>query len=203
MKRDEKNLISRRKIMDSAFSEFGQQGYGLSSVNNICTSGDISKGILYHYFKDKDQLYLACIEELFDSLTTYLENELSSIKGTDKSKLEQYFNSRLRFFNENPIHHKLFCDVIISPPPHLIQNILQLRADFNELNISVLTELLQSIKLRPDVTIESAVDTFRLYQDFVNARYHMEYDFPPDPKEYEQKCRHSIDILLYGVAERE
>ncbi|HBR01472.1 MAG TPA: TetR/AcrR family transcriptional regulator, partial [Ruminiclostridium sp.] len=50
MKRDKKKLLSRRKILDSAFEEFGQQGYGLSSVNTICTAGDISKGILYHYF---------------------------------------------------------------------------------------------------------------------------------------------------------
>ncbi|MEG1748002.1 MAG: TetR/AcrR family transcriptional regulator, partial [Oscillospiraceae bacterium] len=72
MKRDEKNLISRRKILDSALAEFGTQGYGMSSVNTICTAGDISKGILYHYFRDKDELYLACVQELFDSLTEHL-----------------------------------------------------------------------------------------------------------------------------------
>ncbi|MEG1873185.1 MAG: TetR/AcrR family transcriptional regulator, partial [Ruthenibacterium sp.] len=61
MKRDEKNLASRRKILDSALAEFGANGYGLSSINTICSAGGISKGILYHYFKDKDELYLACV----------------------------------------------------------------------------------------------------------------------------------------------
>ncbi|MEG1301930.1 MAG: TetR/AcrR family transcriptional regulator, partial [Erysipelotrichaceae bacterium] len=90
MKRDEKNLLSRHKILDSAFKEFGEQGYGLSSINNICTEGDISKGILYHYFKDKDELYLVCIRELFDSLTKHLQNELSDVSGTKEIRLERY-----------------------------------------------------------------------------------------------------------------
>ncbi|MEG2245295.1 MAG: TetR/AcrR family transcriptional regulator, partial [Erysipelotrichaceae bacterium] len=157
MNRDEKNLLSRRKILDSAFKEFGEQGYGLSSINNICTAGDISKGILYHYFKDKDELYLTCIRELFDSLTVYLQNELSDVKETKEIRMERYFDARLRFFRENPLHHKLFCDVIIAPPAHLAHVISEIKTNFDALNISVLTELLQSAKLRSDVTIQSAV----------------------------------------------
>ena len=62
MKREEKNQQTRRRIMDSALAEFSKQGYGASSVNTICASQDISKGIIYHYFKSKDDLFLACIE---------------------------------------------------------------------------------------------------------------------------------------------
>ena len=203
MKRDKKNLLSRRKILDSAFEEFGKQGYGLSSVNTICTAGNISKGILYHYFKDKDELYLVCIRELFDSLTEHLQNELSNIGGTKEIRLERYFDARLCFFRENPLYHKLFCDVIVAPPAHLAQAISEIKADFDALNISVLTELLQSARLRPDVTIQNAVETFRLYQDFVNAQYQMEPAGALDLEKHEKICKHSLSILLYGVMERD
>lgn len=203
MKRDEKNLLSRRKILDSAFKEFGTQGYGLSSINNICTVGDISKGILYHYFKDKDELYLVCIKELFDSLTGYLQKELSDVSGTKENRLERYFDARLSFFSENPLCHKLFCDVIVAPPAHLAQAVLKIKANFDALNISVLTEFLQSAKLRSDVTIQSAVDTFRLYQDFANVRYQMEPIEALNLEEHEKICKRSLSILLYGVIERD
>ncbi|HBR09513.1 MAG TPA: TetR/AcrR family transcriptional regulator [Clostridiales bacterium] len=203
MRRDEKNLLSRRKILDSAFEEFGNQGYGLSSVNTICTAGDISKGILYHYFKDKDELYLVCIREMFDSLTEHLQNELSNVSGTKEARLERYFDARLRFFRENPLHHNLFCDVIVAPPAHLAQAISEIKADFDTLNISVLTELLQSARLRSDITIQSAVETFRLYQDFVNARYQMEPAGALDLEKHEKICKRSLSILLYGVIERD
>lgn len=203
MKRDEKNLLSRRKILDSAFEEFGEHGYGLSSVNTICTAGNISKGILYHYFKEKDALYLACVKELFDCLTEYLTKELSDVSGTKEARLERYFDARLRFFHERPLYHKLFCDVVIAPPQHLAAAIRESRAEFDALNSLELTELLREARLRSDVSIDSAVETFRLYQDFVNARYQMEPGEKIDLEQHEQTCKRSLSILLYGVIERE
>ena len=69
MKREEKNQQTRRRIMDSALAEFAANGYGGSSVNTICAAQGISKGIVYHYFESKDELYLACVEECFQCLT--------------------------------------------------------------------------------------------------------------------------------------
>ena len=59
MNREEKNRLTRRRIMDSALAEFASQGYGASSVNTIAASEQLSKGIIYHYFENKDELYLA------------------------------------------------------------------------------------------------------------------------------------------------
>lgn len=69
MKREEKNQQMRRRIMDSALTEFSKKGYGASSVNTICSAQEISKGILYHYFDTKDGLFLACVTECFTLLT--------------------------------------------------------------------------------------------------------------------------------------
>ncbi|MEF9972829.1 MAG: TetR/AcrR family transcriptional regulator [Clostridia bacterium] len=203
MKRDEKNLLSRQKILDSAMEEFGAQGYGLSSVNTLCTAGNISKGILYHYFKDKDALYLACVSMLFDQLTARLTQALSDESGTKAARLVRYFDARLCFFHEHPPYHKLFCDVVIAPPAHLAASIGTIKAPFDALNIAVLTLLLESAHLRPGVTIGGAVETFRLYQDFVNARYQMVSGGKIDLEAHEETCKRSLDILLYGVIERE
>ncbi|MEG1845251.1 MAG: TetR/AcrR family transcriptional regulator, partial [Clostridia bacterium] len=72
------------------------------SVNTICTAGDISKGILYHYFRDKDELYLACVQELFDRLTEYLTDALGDVSGTETAQLERYFDANWGFFTNIP-----------------------------------------------------------------------------------------------------
>ena len=41
--------------MSSAIKEFGRYSFAEASLNNICKEGNISKGIIYHYFKDKDE----------------------------------------------------------------------------------------------------------------------------------------------------
>ena len=51
MKREDKNQLTYKKIFDGALIEFANNGYESSSVNNICSAQNISKGIVYHYFK--------------------------------------------------------------------------------------------------------------------------------------------------------
>ena len=87
MNREEKNRLTRRRIMDSALAEFASQGYGASSVNTIAASEQLSKGIIYHYFENKDELYLACVEECFQSLTEYLRREMERTEGGDRKSV--------------------------------------------------------------------------------------------------------------------
>lgn len=51
-----------------------RKGYGASSINAICSSQEISKGIISHYFDTKDDLFLACVEECFALLTEAIKN---------------------------------------------------------------------------------------------------------------------------------
>lgn len=201
MKRDEKNSISTRKIMNYALIEFGEHGYLESSINKICSEGNISKGILYHYFNDKDELYLACVKELFERLTLFLKSELVDSKKNKTDQLECYFNARQYFFKEYPMYQRIFCDVVITPPKFLLSRINELKSDFDQFNISILSDLLQDLSLEKDISIESAVETFRLFQDFISARYQMQRD-EIDLIDYEMTCKRTLRILLYGVVER-
>ena len=72
MKQKEKNQKSREHILEFAFAEFAAQGYLGASVNTICGAGNISKGLLYHYYTDKDALHLDCVKACFQELTADL-----------------------------------------------------------------------------------------------------------------------------------
>mgnify|MGYP002539826609 CR=1 FL=1 len=64
MKREEKNALSRQRILDAAMEEFSRNGYDGASLNTVCAEKGISKGIIYHYFKDKDELYLDAYDKI-------------------------------------------------------------------------------------------------------------------------------------------
>lgn len=203
MKREEKNLQAQRRILDSALTEFSAKGYGGSSMNNICAVQNISKGIIYHYFHSKDELYLACISECFQRLTAYMKAALENMHGNIAERLEQYFSARMEFFHSNPIYSPLFCEAVISPPAALAKDILALRAEFDALTISTLKQLLDDLPLRPNITIDESIDLFRQFQDFINAKYRNS-SFPADERFAirDEYCRKLLDILLYGIVER-
>ena len=103
MKREEKNALSRQRILDAAMEEFSAKGYAGASLNTVCGEKGISKGIIYHYFKDKDQLYLLCVEACFDAFTAYLGEAAASLSGPARERLRTYFDARLRFFAGHPL----------------------------------------------------------------------------------------------------
>jgi len=51
------NPEKRDKIINSALDEFGRNSYEKASTNNIVKNAGISKGLLFHYFKNKKELY--------------------------------------------------------------------------------------------------------------------------------------------------
>lgn len=202
MKREEKNQQTRRRIMDSALAEFSKQGYGASSINAICAAQDISKGIVYHYFETKDALFLACVGECFQRLTEYIRANMLE-QGEMGFCLEEYFAIRTRFFRSAPVYQRIFCEAVISPPAHLRAEIHACRQAFDELNIQILKRLLSPLSLRPGISKEEVVETFRQFQDFINIRYQAPDANGQEFEAREENCRKALDILLYGVIERE
>ena len=196
MKRDEKNQQTRRRTLDRALSEFSEKGYGGSSVNTICAVQGISKGIVYHYFENKDQLYLSCVEECFQRLTAHLSAALQAEEpGPVEEQLGRYFTARMDFFQENPVYQPIFCEAVISPPGRLLEQIQACRKDFDALIISTLE--------RADITVEDVVDLFRQFQDFINAQT-QSTDVPAGERfaRRDAQCRRLLKVLLYGVTER-
>ena len=202
MKREEKNQQTRRRILESALAEFAEQGYGASSVNTISNGEGLSKGIIYHYFPTKDDLYLACVEECFQMLTGHLQSHTNMVGQTAEERLEQYFRVRLDFFEQNPQYQRIFCDAVIMPPAHLEASIQEKKAPFDRFNIDSLNQMLEPVSLRSDLSREDVVDTFRQYQDYINARYQMTGSEKIDIRDHEESCRRALRILLYGVVER-
>lgn len=201
MNREEKNQQTRRRIMDSALLEFAEKGYGASSVNTICAADGISKGIIYHYFKTKDDLYLACVEECFCMLTEHLKSHIVHQHGSIGEQMECYFSARTNFFRERPVYQRIFCEAVISPPSHLKSEIQQRKRAFDELNIEVLERLLEPVVLRPCITKAEVIETFRQYQDFINAKYQMTALNMEEFEMRDENCHKALNILLYGVIE--
>ncbi|MGN0661918.1 MAG: TetR/AcrR family transcriptional regulator [Faecalibacterium sp.] len=202
MKREEKNQKTRRKIMDSALAEFSSRGYGASSINTICTAQELSKGIVYHYFETKDALFLACVEECFQRLTEYLQSHISWEPLPIETQLEKYFTLRTSFFQTCPVYQRIFCEAVISPPAHLSAEIQRCKKDFDTLNVQILRRLLDPVSLRPDISKEDVIETFRQFQDFINIRYQMTDLSGHTFEDREAHCLRALNILLYGVIER-
>ena len=196
MKQEEKNRKSREHILEYAFEEFAEQGYQGASVNTICAAGRISKGLLYHYYADKDALYLACVEKCYQELTTALSDVLDVGTVTP----ERYFEVRLNFFALHPMHQRLFCDTVVNPPRHLYRELSERRASFDALNETMLTAILEKETLAEGLSIPDAIAQLRIFEDCVSTYLKNQEQHLTDM--YHQLCRQTFQTMLYGLIAR-
>lgn len=202
MKQNEKSKISKDKILNAAMKEFGSKSYDNASLNNICSDNKISKGLIYHYFKNKDELYLCCVKTCFDKITKFLGSEEYVFTDFQKD-INKYLSLRHKFFRENPNYSNIFFHTVLQPPQHLKQQIKELRKEFDEQDLRYYKSLLSTIILRHDVTEEEAIEYFLIFQEMFNGYFQSKADGSSDFKSlietHEMKLPKILNIMLYGI----
>ena len=115
---------------------------------------------------DKNELYLLCVQTCFQALTAYLERELRSFSGTAEARVQHFVGAQVRFFGENPRYLGIFCDASLRPPEELREEILSCRAEFEKLNLSVLSGLLKEKPLRASLSPQAAAEDYLGYLQY-------------------------------------
>ena len=204
MKQEEKNRRSYDKILQAAIAEFGTKSYGEASLNAICNENHIAKGLLYHYFKSKDALYLRCVELCFQELTDYLQSAVYDSPNF-RENLKKLLQLRSRFFQQHPDYSNIFFHAVLQPPMHLRDELKRIRQAFDDFHASRYQELLQHIKLREGITDEAALNYFFAFQEMFNTHFQNRarqdgidlYDLITD---HEERISDMLDIMLFGIA---
>ncbi|MEA1975414.1 MAG: TetR/AcrR family transcriptional regulator [Bacillota bacterium] len=89
-------MNTKEKIITSALKNFLVKGYENTTMDIIAKESDIKKSSLYYHFKNKEDLFIKCIEHLLTSIEYYIENSLSTL-NYPKDKLQMVFSSIIEF----------------------------------------------------------------------------------------------------------
>ena len=81
-------LERRVEILKSAAAAFRRRGYHGASVDEIASALEMTKGNLYYYFRNKEDILYACHEYSLDILLQ-LMNEVQSERSTPDRKLRK------------------------------------------------------------------------------------------------------------------
>ena len=79
---------TRRKIIDATIIVAAKHGFERATTEEISRTAGVSEGIIYHYFRSKQELYISMIRERADNYRQALGSEIARIDGP-KRKLER------------------------------------------------------------------------------------------------------------------
>ncbi len=206
MRKEEKTRCTYERIMSAALVEFGTKSYENASLTTLCSENQISKGLIYHNFKNKDELYLKCVERCFGEMTAYFKSREYKAQTVQES-MNNLFQMRQQFFKEHPYDCNIFFHTVLQPPEHLRKEIQDIRQEYDQFYVECFGELLQQLELREGITIDAATEYFviffEMYNGYFQRRLSESEDIHALMKDHEVNLSKILDIMLYGVASQE
>jgi AcrR family transcriptional regulator len=81
-------IDKRRQILDAAIRVFARQGFHSTRVADIADEAGVAYGLVYHYFKSKDEVLNELFSERWSLLLAAIEEADRSADLTPRAKLE-------------------------------------------------------------------------------------------------------------------
>ena len=94
-------LKNEERILEAATELFALKGYDATGVNEIAEKANVSKPLVYYYFKSKKNILEELIKKNIKSYIPKKEEYIHNITRIDKEDLYQRLDERMSFFSQN------------------------------------------------------------------------------------------------------
>ncbi len=106
--RKKKRFLKNRQIITEAAREvFSLKGFEQTTMADIAKSAEMAAGTIYLYFKSKEELFFALIQEGMRELLVNLKNAVSTEKQPDR-RLHLLVQIPFEFFEKNRDFYKIY-----------------------------------------------------------------------------------------------
>lgn len=102
-----------REILEAGISEFASHGLTNVSMSAIAKRALISVGVIYKYFADKDDFFLACVKHCIASMESFVDN-ITSDKDGLMDYAAKFVHDGFKYALANPDHLILYHEITCS-----------------------------------------------------------------------------------------
>jgi AcrR family transcriptional regulator len=194
--------IKREKILDAAYNRFLHYGYSKTTMNEIAGDLSFSKALLYYYFPDKSQLYIAVMRKLAADYIELLNQRLEkfdSLKDAFIVQIDLKHNFILKNYN--------FFDFFRVNEQNLPDTIWEIITEIHERELLLLSASIrleaEKGNIKPVDNPEELVDILldALHGVKVSAQLHKKLMFPQKEHldEIHAKRLMLLDIFIKGL----
>ena len=100
--RQEQSQQKRERILEAARGCFGSHGFAGATVGAIASGAGVSNGLLYQFFRDKEELFQVVVGEVVrDWVRALVPSEAEALPPGEK--LEAMFRRSVAFCRSNPL----------------------------------------------------------------------------------------------------
>ena len=132
----------KRNLLEVAAKMFADTGYVSCRMEDIAERCDVSKSMLYHYFKRKEDILYAILSEYVARLNMFIEEFLEQEVAADR---KSYFQNFLTEYLQIAIESREKHAVTLNDTRWLTAEQLKLQEDLERRNVDLFVELLKRV----------------------------------------------------------
>ncbi|MFD0794149.1 TetR/AcrR family transcriptional regulator [Mucilaginibacter litoreus] len=198
----EQQDIKREKILEAAYQRFLHYGYSKTTMNEIAGDLAMSKALLYYYFPDKSELYMAVMRKIANDYLKQLEAKFGHF-----SDLRQAFLYQVNTHHEFIVHNYNFFDYFRLNEQNLPETIWETIGHIRNAETKLLADAIQIEVEKGNITpVNNPLQVVEVFLDSlhgikVSGAIPHKKDFPPKEhlEEIHDKRLLLIDIFIKGL----
>lgn len=197
------------RIIDAAINEFIKEGFSGASTNIIVKNAEISKGALFNYFENKENLFMYIFNDNIQKVGLNFQSQKRNMENFEIIEgIKCFINANIAFFTKNPKVFQFLAKSITDSPENIRVNLLKTK---RELQGNVIKYLINNTKdeyFRQGIMKEQAEYFVLTLLDTLSNKYIEKYKgnielLINETKEREKEIEIYIDLLKFGIWNRE
>lgn len=148
----------QEKILEAAIEEFADKGFKKASTNEIVKEANISKGILFHYFKNKKNLFLFVYDYSVEIIMAEFSKRVDWGEKDFFTKLSQISSVKLGLVNKHSKIFKFFERAVDEECTEVKSEIEGRNKNLSESNYSKVFENIDVSKFSDGIDVERAIN---------------------------------------------
>jgi len=192
----------RQRIVDAALEEFAERGYARASTNVITEKAGISKGLLFHYFGSKKNLYLWLVEYAVDHYVDWRKRNRPTAEPSPDliERMMQNGVWKLEFIRSHPVISKFLTGAFTDTPEDVGREIKTLSRRYQTLAVESFSEGINATLFRDEVDPRKAVEVLVIFLQGLKEVYAERVSRNRDAVDTMfEEVREYFEILKYGI----
>jgi AcrR family transcriptional regulator len=195
---DEHREQRRSELLKSALECISERGYERTTVDDIVRWAGVSKGMLYNYFKSKEEIFFALIDDRTDAFFEQMSTVFQSLPGAWEKLhylLDMYSKTPLRDDSRKWVGAYLEFFLTTSRSPSRTEYMQQRHERFVQLLKVVVDEGKRTGEFRSDIDSSSVSALYWALCDGI----HLHLSQLPQIDDYDEVYRTAIHMLYLFV----
>ena len=99
-----------QRLMEAGIEEFAEYGLDRAAMSRIAGRAKVSVGVIYKYYEDKDDFFLACVQHSLKLLENAMEQVIVR-EGDLENCIENLVHTLIREAKEHPAYYVLYNEI--------------------------------------------------------------------------------------------